>query len=201
MTLSFWGRAFLSLVTWWRLKIYLLDIIEILLYILKYQKTVFSIHLHFTFYSSALPNEQMKAPFRFVPSFLSFKIGGFLYVCRFIRLACHSSFPILREPVYIYVYREDFLKQMKVPFIYIQSCTYYIGVVCETSVSFHAQVLYTCIHLQTHLLLICYKWMSEGSKFLISLHRPIFKKLRSWQINGCFDYLNLFDDSNELYCG
>ena len=32
-------------------------------------------------YSSALPNERMKALFRFVPSFVSSEIGGFLYIC------------------------------------------------------------------------------------------------------------------------
>jgi hypothetical protein len=40
-----------------------------------------------------LPNERMKAPVRFLPSFGSSEIGGFLYVCRFIRLAYHSSLP------------------------------------------------------------------------------------------------------------
>ena len=108
---------------------------------LKYQKTVFFIHPSLFLYSSALPNERMKAPFRFLPSFGSSEIGGFLYVCLLGRLACHSFFTIFGEPVYIYIEREDFLKRMKTSFIYIQSCTYYIGVVCEASVSFHAQCL------------------------------------------------------------
>jgi hypothetical protein len=64
---------------------------------LKYQKTIFSLHPSLSLYSSALPNERMKAPFRFLPSFGSSEIGEFLYVCRFIRLAYHSSFTIFGE--------------------------------------------------------------------------------------------------------
>ena len=64
---------------------------------LKYQKTVFSLHPSLYLYSSALPNERMKATFRFLPSFGSFKIGGFLYVCLLGRLACHSFFTIFGE--------------------------------------------------------------------------------------------------------
>jgi hypothetical protein len=44
---------------------------------LKYQKTVFSLHPSLYLYSSALPNERMKAPFRFLPSFLSSEIRDF----------------------------------------------------------------------------------------------------------------------------
>jgi len=128
----------------------------------------------------------MKAPFRFLPSFGSFKIGGFLYVCLLGRLACHSFFTIFGEPVYIYIEREDFLKRMKTSFIYIQIYTYNIGVDCETSMSFHAQCLQTCIHLQTRLLLMRYEWMSEGYKLSICLHHPIFKGLRSWQNQRVF---------------
>ena len=49
--------------------------IEIISYILKYQKTVFFIHPSLSLYSSALPNERMKAPFRFVPSLYRPKLG------------------------------------------------------------------------------------------------------------------------------
>ena len=45
--------------------------------ILKYQKTVFPLHPSLYLYSSALPNERMKAPVRFLPSFLSSEIRDF----------------------------------------------------------------------------------------------------------------------------
>jgi len=45
---------------------------------LKYQKTVFPFHPSLSLYSSALTNERMKAPFCFVPSFVSSEIGDFL---------------------------------------------------------------------------------------------------------------------------
>ena len=56
----------------------------------------------------------------------------------------------------------------------------------EISISFHAQCLQTCLHLQTRLLLMRYGWMSEGSKFSIYLHLHIFKELRYWQNQRVF---------------
>jgi hypothetical protein len=59
---------------------------------LKYQKTVFFIHPSLYLYSSALPNERMKAPFRFLPSFVSSEIGNTFMLAYFGRLRTIHSF-------------------------------------------------------------------------------------------------------------
>jgi len=106
---------------------------------LKHQKNVFFIHPSLPLYSSALPNERMKAPFRFLPSFLSSEIGDF-FMFVYLKGCVPFTLSDILGTLYIYVYKEDFLTRMKASFIYLQSYTYYIGVVCETSASFHAQV-------------------------------------------------------------
>ena len=112
--------------------------IEIIPYILKYQKTVFFIHPSLFLYSSALPNERMKAPFRFSP-FICIVQNWESFLCLTLyKVGLSFILSDILENLYIIVYRKDFLKRIKDhSFIY----TYYIGVVCEASVSFHAQCL------------------------------------------------------------
>jgi hypothetical protein len=99
---------------------------------LKYQKTVFPFHPSLSLYSSALTNERMKAPFCFVPSFISSEIGDFLCFPLW-KVGLSFILSDILGTLYIIVYKEDFLKRMKAPFTYIQSYTYYIDVICETS--------------------------------------------------------------------
>jgi len=108
------------------------DIIEIIPYILKYQKTVFFIHPSLSLYSSALPNERMKAPFHFVPSFVSSEIGDFLYFPLW-KVGLSLILSEILETLHIIVYRDDFLKLMGTSFAYIQSYTYLYRCGFETS--------------------------------------------------------------------
>ena len=76
----------------------------------------------------------MKAPFRFVPSFVSSEIGDFLYFPLW-KVGLAFILSEILETLNIIVYRDDFLKLMGTSFAYIQSYTYLYRCGFETSVS------------------------------------------------------------------
>jgi len=153
--------------------------------LLKYQKTVFPIHPSLYLYSSALPNERMKATVRFLPSFVSSEIGDFFmfaylegwrtihsfrYFGNLIHICIQGGFSNTNESI-LHLYS-------KLHLLYRCGLWNLRFLSCISFVNLHSPSNYhTFIRLRVN------EWRLQ---IFHCLHFPIFKELRSWQNQWVF---------------